>query len=149
MDGSTWKARMKPGDVSPAGPVSPGETAMGPNTKYIPSLAKEITLSTASFSHEKMRTPAGSRKIIKAKAHWRTRPVSINLKLMFFLSLATNHARDIKTKRPKRLISLGGKINLHLPMTPGGQRASRPLPFSGFLWLWQDQPYEGLGCYKS
>jgi hypothetical protein len=51
------------------GPVSPGETAKGPNKKYSPSLVKEMSLNTASFSQEKMTTPAGSLKTMKAKAH--------------------------------------------------------------------------------
>jgi hypothetical protein len=67
--GSTWKARINPGEVSPIGPVSPGETAKGPNKKYSPSLAKEISRNTPSFSQEKMTTPDGSLKTMKAKTH--------------------------------------------------------------------------------
>jgi hypothetical protein len=88
------------------GPVSPGEIAKGPNKKYSPSLAKEMSLNTASFSQEKMTTPAGSLKTMKAKTHCTSRPVIISLKLMYFLSLAEDHARTNKKKRPNRLTNL-------------------------------------------
>ena len=42
----------------------------------------------------------------------------INLKLMFFLSLPINHAKNINTKRPKKLTSLWGSMGQSL-ICPG------------------------------
>lgn len=110
MVGSAWKANIKPSDLRPPGPSSPGETAKGPNKKYIPSLANDKTLITPEFTRVNKVIPAGTRKIKKAKRSGKTSPQITMRQLIIRRFVEISQVRTSNPKIPKRLIRLDRSI---------------------------------------